>query len=605
MKNKTIANQLLNSLYRIENDEEFQVKISSIKTLFENLGLPSMIIEERVKGPISSLRKFNNNGNGKYQNKWNLIKDLYGLMIIVENNEEVDSVLKYIQDNFSIYKNPHVKDLISDYRKKSNRKEEELKTLYVYQNPTNKAYQTNDSYKTTKANLMIDEIPIEIQVKTKAQYIAHMATHDTAYKGDGRIDEQTRHMIADKMFPYFETFAYLRLNKHNMSQEEIEQTEKDIREIYSRNFEVYKNYSTIFNQARCMYGISFYLLLNREKFIKDSVFNKKNLDMQIAQAQVKQFYEYLYDKISKERPSKYTSQLVNLTIDKLIKTPYEEFIQARQKISGKYRHGSCVLTGIFDVLKPQHVKLLSELGDIYKEVHVGVIDDEISSAFLGHETVYNQQQRAKQIQSLKGVTSSVVVNENEAEIHADIEPLQFDEPEKKKYDMAYLSGIFDGFHPGHLEHLNKVKEETENIFVGLQTDEYSLRVKNKLPINSQYDRLCILNGIRGVDKVYLTETDMLPPKEFLDKAQQVIKKGGKVAIYLESDWTNKLKEKPKSSLKEIQYILRKYPEIILTSTKRENEKTLSSSTLREKLKESKTQENFPLEIQIIGKDYEL
>ena len=605
MINEETAKQLLNKLYKIENDDEFQAQIASIKAQIENLGITSMFIEERVKGPISALKKFTENKDGKYQEKWNAIKDLFGLMVVVDNNYQVDYILNYIKEHFSKLKNPYVENFITDYRKVSNRKSQHLKDTYVFQDPQGRSYQTNDSYKTTKANLMIDQIPIEIQVKTKAQYIAHMATHDSVYKTGQIEDKDLRYFIADKMFPYFETFAYLRLNKDNLTQTQIKAIEDDIKEIFTRNFAVYNKYANIFNEARCLYGVNFYLLQNRDAFIKDSIFHKKNLNMQISTSQVKKVYEYLYDKISKENPSYYTTQLVNQTVDRLLKTSYSNYKEIREKISGKYRHGSCVITGIFDMLKPEHITLFKELGDIYKQVYVGVIDDKISSAFLGHDTVFNENQRASQLINFKGITSSSVINGTNVKIENDIGPLQLDEPEKKKYDIGYISGVFDGFNPGHLEHLNMAKAETENLYIGIKTDKYSKRIKNKFPINDENDRLKVVSGVRGVYKVFLTDTDMLPPREFLDKAKEVIKNGGRVAIYLGSDWITKFDSKPKSSIDELNFIRKKYPKIFLTTTKRENEKTMSSTVLREQLIQSKEIDTFPLELTMIGNDYEL
>ncbi len=600
--NDRVAKKLLHELYLIEHDEEFQAKISSIKTQIEDLGVcDNIIFESRIKGPISALKKYNTSSESSlYQKTWNGMKDLFGVMVVVDTNKQVDKLLDFLKENYNEYKNPNMKDMITDYRRISNRKPGTTNLKYVFQDPTGRDYQTNDSYKSSKANLMINDIPVEIQIKTKAQYLAHLATHDSIYKLSSIEDKKTRYEIADKLFPYFETFAYLRLNRENLSQKRIDEIENDIKEIYLRNYETYNKYPKVFNEARCLYGVNYYLLENRDKFLHDAIFNRTNFNLQLASSQIKQVYEYIYDKLSREKPSLKPTQLVNLTVDRLAKLPYEQYLEVREQIAGEYRHGACMLTGMFDVLQPKHIKLFEELSKVYKEVNIGVISDEISKAFFGQSPVFDENQRKLQVEKCKGVTSSTIVSDYKFKLANDIGPLQFDEPEKKKYDLAYVSGVFDGFHPGHTEHLQTVINESEDVYVGVKSDAYSQRVKHKTTINNEQDRLTILSGVRGITKVFITENDTLPPKEFLDKAQEITKNGGHVAIYLGSDWETKISEKPQSSLEELDYILQYYPEIILTSTNRTKEKTLSSTCLRKQLAEAKNRDTIPLELTDLG-----
>ena len=57
--NKPVANKLLKKLYDATHDEAIQARIASLKAEFENLGISSdMFVEERVKAPISSIRKY-------------------------------------------------------------------------------------------------------------------------------------------------------------------------------------------------------------------------------------------------------------------------------------------------------------------------------------------------------------------------------------------------------------------------------------------------------------------------------------------------------------------------------------------------------------------
>ncbi len=603
--NEEVAKKLLHELYLIEHNEKVEEQIANIKTDIEDSGICNdLIFESRIKGPISALRKYSTSSEKSlYQAKWNGMKDLLGLMLVVDTNDQVDSILKYIETHYSDYKNPNSESLITDYRRVSSRKPETTSLKYVYEDPTHKDYQVNDGYKSSKANLMIDNIPIEIQVKTKAQYIAHLATHDSIYKNSQIEDKKTRYAVADKLFPYFEAFAYLRLNRDDLSQKKIEKVEEDIKQIFEKNFNYYNKYPKVFNEARCLFGVNFYLLQHRKEFLKDALFSRANFNLQLASSQIKQVYEYIYDRLSREKPSLKQTQLVSQTVDALVKLPYERYKEIRRDIQGEYRHGACLVTGIFDVLQPMHINLFEELSEVYKEVNVGVISDEISKAYFGTNTVFNEIQRKAQVEKCKGVTSSNIISSYALELTPDIGPLQLDEPKKKKYDLAYVSGVFDGFHPGHIEHLQTVINESEDVFVGVKSDEYSKRVKHKTTINNEQDRLQIVQGMRGITKAFITDTDMFPPKEFLDRAEEIIKNNGQVAVYLGSDWQTKLNEKPKSSLDELKVMFSDHPEIVLTSTNRTKEKILSSTTLRKKLEDAKKRDTLPLELTDLGDRY--
>ena len=55
---KTVATELLRNLYRATHDEKIQAMIASLKSEMENLNVAEdMFVEERVKAPISTLKK--------------------------------------------------------------------------------------------------------------------------------------------------------------------------------------------------------------------------------------------------------------------------------------------------------------------------------------------------------------------------------------------------------------------------------------------------------------------------------------------------------------------------------------------------------------------
>lgn len=70
----------------------------------------------------------------------------------------------------------------------------------------------------------------------------------------------------------------------------------------------------------------------------------------------------------------------------------------------------------------------------------------------------------------------------------------------KKYKVGYTCGVFDLFHVGHLNLLERCKEQCEYLIVGMCDDEYVKNIKHKEPVVTENDRLRILNALKCVDK---------------------------------------------------------------------------------------------------------
>lgn len=72
--------------------------------------------------------------------------------------------------------------------------------------------------------------------------------------------------------------------------------------------------------------------------------------------------------------------------------------------------------------------------------------------------------------------------------------------EKKKI-IGYTTGVFDMFHVGHLNIIERAKAQCDYLIVGVSTDELVQHEKNKTPIIPFLDRCRIVNAIKYVDEV--------------------------------------------------------------------------------------------------------
>lgn len=99
----------------------------------------------------------------------------------------------------------------------------------------------------------------------------------------------------------------------------------------------------------------------------------------------------------------------------------------------------------------------------------------------------------------------------------------------KRYDVGYTTGVFDMFHVGHLNILQRAKERCNHLIVGVSTDELVMAYKNKAPIISYDDRKSIVEAIKYVDQVV--------PQDSMDKLSTLATLDYNV-VFVGSDWKN-------------------------------------------------------------------
>lgn len=82
----------------------------------------------------------------------------------------------------------------------------------------------------------------------------------------------------------------------------------------------------------------------------------------------------------------------------------------------------------------------------------------------------------------------------------------------KKYKVGYTVGVFDLFHVGHLNLLERCKEMCDILIVGVCDDNYVRDIKHKEPVFSENERVRILNALKCVDKAELVNYEITEDK---------------------------------------------------------------------------------------------
>ena len=97
----------------------------------------------------------------------------------------------------------------------------------------------------------------------------------------------------------------------------------------------------------------------------------------------------------------------------------------------------------------------------------------------------------------------------------------------KKYKIGYTQGVYDMFHIGHLNLINRAKEQCESLIVGVNSDELVKKYKHKETVIKESDRAEIVRNLKAVDECIIVDT--------LDKLQ-IYGQTHFNAIFIGSDW---------------------------------------------------------------------
>ncbi len=97
----------------------------------------------------------------------------------------------------------------------------------------------------------------------------------------------------------------------------------------------------------------------------------------------------------------------------------------------------------------------------------------------------------------------------------------------KHYRTGYTQGVYDMFHVGHLNLINRAKACCDRLIVGVNADALVEQYKHKTPVIPQEDRRAIVENLKAVDACVIVET--------LDK-METWKALGFDAIFIGDDW---------------------------------------------------------------------
>lgn len=85
----------------------------------------------------------------------------------------------------------------------------------------------------------------------------------------------------------------------------------------------------------------------------------------------------------------------------------------------------------------------------------------------------------------------------------------------KKYNIGITTGVYDLFHVGHLNLLEKCKEMCEHLIVAVCDDDYVRNIKHKEPVFKLEERVRIIGALKCVDEVVTVSFEDVDDKMIL------------------------------------------------------------------------------------------
>ena len=95
-------------------------------------------------------------------------------------------------------------------------------------------------------------------------------------------------------------------------------------------------------------------------------------------------------------------------------------------------------------------------------------------------------------------------------------------------------GTFDLLHIGHVKILEKCKKLGDKLIVGISTDKFSYKKKQRYPIYSQQERAKIIKSLKFVDEIFFEES--------LEEKRNYIMKYKANILVMGMDWKDKFDE---------------------------------------------------------------
>lgn len=98
------------------------------------------------------------------------------------------------------------------------------------------------------------------------------------------------------------------------------------------------------------------------------------------------------------------------------------------------------------------------------------------------------------------------------------------------YKRGYTCGVFDLFHVGHLNLLERCKAMCGHLIVGVCNDDYVRNIKRVEPVIPQRDRLRIVQALKCVDEAVLVDIETTNDKML------ALEKFGFDVLFSGDDW---------------------------------------------------------------------